>query len=236
MRTKLEPLLCELHAHTAWSDGRLTPRELCDLYGRSGFDVLAVTDHSIRGDGCVDAGNFDAYLEDVAAEAVRARELYDLLVIPGLELTYDDPDAAQAAHAVAVGLRSFVGVGNGLEPALRAARAQGAALVAAHPYALDDAATSSRGTGASAASPATWAPLVDRFELFNRDTLFSWVADARLPTVACGDFHDETHLATWKTLLPCARTEAAVVAYLRSTRPAFLVNLGASQAALARAA
>jgi len=43
-----EPLLCELHAHTTWSDGVLTPAELVDLYGRCGFDVLAVTDHVVR--------------------------------------------------------------------------------------------------------------------------------------------------------------------------------------------
>jgi hypothetical protein len=39
VRTKLEPLLCELHAHTTWSDGVLTTRELVDLYGRSGFEL-----------------------------------------------------------------------------------------------------------------------------------------------------------------------------------------------------
>ena len=43
-----EPLLCELHAHTTWSDGALTLPQLVDLYGRSGFDVLAVTDHVVR--------------------------------------------------------------------------------------------------------------------------------------------------------------------------------------------
>ena len=62
-------------------------------------------------------------------------------------------------------------------------------------------------------------------EFLNRDTLFSWVATAGLPAVACGDFHEHTHLATWKTLLPCARDEASVVGYLRSARPAFIVDL-----------
>jgi predicted metal-dependent phosphoesterase TrpH len=37
MRRKVEPLLCELHAHTRWSDGELTLPELVDLYGRNGF-------------------------------------------------------------------------------------------------------------------------------------------------------------------------------------------------------
>jgi len=39
-------LLCELNAHTTWSDGELRLPELVDLYGRSGFDVLCVTDHA----------------------------------------------------------------------------------------------------------------------------------------------------------------------------------------------
>jgi hypothetical protein len=39
------PLLCELHAHSTWSDGDLTLTELVDLYGMHGFDVLCVTDH-----------------------------------------------------------------------------------------------------------------------------------------------------------------------------------------------
>ena len=52
MATKLAPLLCELHAHTTWSDGALSVRELADLYGRAGFDVLAVTDHSVPGALC----------------------------------------------------------------------------------------------------------------------------------------------------------------------------------------
>ena len=50
MHRKLEPLLCELHAHTTWSDGALNLPELVDLYGRNGFDVLCVTDHVNRTD------------------------------------------------------------------------------------------------------------------------------------------------------------------------------------------
>ena len=39
-------LLCDFHVHTTWSDGRLTLRDVVDLYGQTGkFDVLAITDH-----------------------------------------------------------------------------------------------------------------------------------------------------------------------------------------------
>ena len=60
------PLLCELHAHTTWSDGALSIHELVDLYGRCGFDVLAITDHVVRGAEPLD---FDAYLTEIDAEA-----------------------------------------------------------------------------------------------------------------------------------------------------------------------
>jgi predicted metal-dependent phosphoesterase TrpH len=224
MPTKSPPLLCELHAHTTWSDGSFTVRELCDLYGRRGFDVLSVTDHAPRGAREVHAGNFASYLDDVQEEARRARILYDLLVVPGLELTYDDPDPYLAAHVVAIGLREYVGLDEGLEPALATARAQGAALVAAHPYSPEQLGTATRCTAAFGARPEL-ARLVDRFELFNRNTLFGWVAVAGLPAIATGDFHRLEHLSTWKTLLPCVKDEAAVVDYLRSRRPAFLVRL-----------
>jgi predicted metal-dependent phosphoesterase TrpH len=224
MPTKPPPLLCEFHAHTTWSDGDLTVRGLCDLYGTRGFDVLAVTDHAPRAGGDVHAGNHAAYLAEIEAEAERARVLYDLVVIPGLELTYDDPDPLEAAHVVAVGLRGFVDLGAGLENALVQARTRGAALVAAHPYSPEQLAVSARATGAFGARPEL-ARLVDRFELFNRHTLFGWVAAAGLPGIATGDFHRSEHLATWKTLLPCAKDEVSVVQYLRSQRPAYLVRL-----------
>ncbi|HZS23573.1 MAG TPA: PHP domain-containing protein [Gaiellaceae bacterium] len=235
MRRKREPLLCELHAHTTWSDGALALEDLVDLYGRSGFDVLCVTDHVNRTDDPwlppgtprrgVHAGNHAAYRSAVEAEAERARREYDLLLLPGLELSCNDLDPNLAAHAVAVGCRAFVDVDVGLESALARARGEGAALVAAHPFRARRAGPTGRQTLRFAREWRTLAPLVDRFELFNRFDLFAWVAQRGLPAVATGDFHRPEHLAGWKTLLPCAKDEDAVVAYLRSARPAFLTRL-----------
>jgi hypothetical protein len=223
-RPKPSPLLCELHAHTTWSDGALGVRALCDLYGQNGFDVLAITDHATRDGGYVDVESFDTYLAEIESEAARAARRYGLLVLPGLELTYDDPDPLLAGHAVALGLRSFVDVAPGLERALAAARASRAALVAAHPYSPAELAGATRGTAAFAARPELRS-LVDRFELFNRHTLFGWVAAAGLPSVANGDFHRLEHLGGWKTMIPCAHSERAVVDYLRSRRPTYFVRL-----------
>ncbi|MBV8258246.1 MAG: hypothetical protein JO073_10565 [Actinobacteria bacterium] len=236
MRRKVEPLLCELHAHTRWSDGELTLPELVDLYGRNGFDVLAVTDHVVRTDdpfipkasqpSCVHAGNHAAYLAAIEVEAERARREYDLLLVPGLELTFNDSDPFLAAHAVAVGCRAFVGVDHGIDAALVHARSEGAALVAAHPYrAMGRASSPARATQRWSRHWRRLRLLVDRWELFNREELFGWVADRGLPAVANGDFHTPEHLFGWKTLLPCAKSEDAVLAYLRSGRPAFLTRI-----------
>src|SRR5215813_11940883 len=164
-----DDLLCELHSHTTWSDGDLTMRELVDLYGQAGFDVLCVTDHVVRtGTEHVHAGNHAAYLEAVDAETERVRGRYGMLVLAGLELTDDDDDPARAAHAVAVGLRTYVGLEHGLDAALREARAAGAALIAAHPYAAGQGADAVRRTERFATEPAWTARHLDRVELFNR--------------------------------------------------------------------
>ena len=214
-------LLCELHAHSRWSDGDLELTELVDLYGQAGFDVLCVTDHVVRNDPShVHAGNHAAYVEAIAAEAERARERYGLLVLPGLELTDDHDDPRRAAHAVAVGLHVYVGLEHGLDPALREARAAGAALIAAHPYAPGQEGRASRATERFAAEPGWTSRMVDRTELFNRWERFSAVG--RVPVVANGDFHRPEHLSSWKTLLPCQQREQDIVAFLRSTRAARL--------------
>jgi hypothetical protein len=122
-----------------------------------------------------------------------------------------------------------------LADSLRAARAAGAALVAAHPH-DDGGRHPTRTTRRFWRERDTLGRLVDRFELFNRNELYGWVADAGLPVVANGDFHRLEHLATWKTLLPCPKDERAVVSYLRSDRPAYLTRLDDEPGRAVRAA
>jgi predicted metal-dependent phosphoesterase TrpH len=78
-------LLCDFHVHTAWSDGRLSLRDVIDLYGKTRrFDVIAITDHILmRRDLLARAGRllslgrrtfsvtedqFEAYLADIERE------------------------------------------------------------------------------------------------------------------------------------------------------------------------
>jgi hypothetical protein len=235
MRNSRSPLLAELHAHTTWSDGALTVRELVDLVGSRGFDVLCVTDHVVRTDdpwlGARDAGDvgvtlehYPAYRAELEREATRAEALYDLLLLPGLELTYNDRDPRRAAHAVAIGLDEHIGVDRGIVSAVLDAARAGAAVVAAHPYQDEAAHVEARLTQRWARDEG-FRRLAHRFELFNRDQLFGWVAEERLPCVATGDVHQPSHVAGWKTLVPCAKDAAAVVDYLRSPRPVYLARV-----------
>ena len=100
MHRKVSPLLAELHSHTTWSDGDLSVRELVELYGSAGFDVLCVSDHAYREDDPVitpmargvGAEAYAEYLAEIESEAILALRRYGLLVIPGLELSYNDTD------------------------------------------------------------------------------------------------------------------------------------------------
>ena len=232
-------LLCELHAHTTWSDGYLNLPELVDLYGRHEFDVLCVTDHVVRLDdpmaSAIDSWTWPGYLRALRAEAERAFAEYGLLVIPGLELSDNHEDPDRSAHALALGLERHVAVDGGIVAALEAANEQGAALIAAHPYSADDW-TPLRPTRRIAQELGTFRGLIHRYELFNRDEVFSWVAEAHLPVIASGDVHRDTQLASWKTLLPCDKDLGAVVDYLRSPGRVLLMPFAPERRQAARLA
>jgi predicted metal-dependent phosphoesterase TrpH len=234
-RPPRRPLLCELHAHTTWSDGELDPDRLVDLYRARRFDVLCITDHVVRTTDptshAVDERTHSAYLNAVDEVAERARNDHGMLVIPGLEPTYSDMDADLAVHALAVGLRRYVGVDDGPRAATAEARAAGAAIIAAHPHGEERDPTPGRTTRGVHRDPTRMRDLVDRYELVNRHDVFPWVARERLPSVACGDAHLAEHVLTWKTLLGCGQSETAVVRFLRSAAPAHLTRVDEATAA-----
>lgn len=218
------PLLCELHAHTTWSDGEFTLTELVDLYGMHRFDVLCVTDHVLpEGPLYLTAAAHGRYVKAIEREARRAREQYNLVLVPGLELTFDHEDPDEAAHALVLGTRSWIPLDHGLEHALRVARGEGAAVIAAHPHGRVPDPKEVRTTRWFWRNRDRIGDLVDRWEIINRGQTFGWIAELELPPIASGDFHRREHLETWKTSVPCRKTERDFVAHLRSDRPTYIV-------------
>jgi predicted metal-dependent phosphoesterase TrpH len=225
-------LLCDFHVHTRWSDGRLSIREVVDLYGRTGhFDVIAITDHILmERDLLARAGRlatlgyrhfsvtkdrFDVYLEEIATEGQRARRMYDLLVIPGAEITQNHIRSKRNSHIVALNLQQYVSADQPAENILRAIRHQGAVSIACHPHHR----TTRRveiGTCYLWDHRKRLADLVDVWEAANRDDLFSVTSLKHYPYVANSDFHKPKHLYSWKTLLRCEKTWEAIAHTLRA--------------------
>lgn len=225
-------LLCDFHVHTRWSDGRLSLRDVVDLYGRTGrFDVIAITDHILmrrdllaraarlmslgRREFSVTEARFQAYLEDIATEAKRAKRLYDLLVIPGAEITQNHIRSKKNSHIVGLNLSEYVSADQSAEDILRAIRSQGALSIACHPHHR----TTRRveiGTCFLWDHRKRLMRLVDVWEAANRDDLFSVTSLKHYPYVANSDFHKPKHLYSWKTLLRCEKNWDAIARTLRA--------------------
>ncbi len=225
-------LLCDFHVHTTWSDGRLSIREVIDLYGQTGrFDVIAITDHILmRQDLLARAGRlitlgmkrfsvtedcFADYMAEIKSEARRARKLYDLLVIPGAEVTQNHLRSRKNAHIVALNLTEYISADQSAEDILKEIRRQGAFSIACHPH--------HRTTRRIEISTCyLWdnrkrlLELVDVWEAANRDDLFSVTSLKHYPYVANSDFHKAKHLYSWKTLLRCEKNWEAVARTLRA--------------------
>jgi hypothetical protein len=225
-------LLCDFHVHTRWSDGRLSLREVVDLYGSTGrFDVIAITDHILmERDFLARAGRlaslgfrrfsvtedrFAAYLADIVAEGKRARRLYDLLVIPGVEVTQNHLRSKKNSHIVALNVREYISADQSAEAILRDIRRQGGISIGCHPHHR----TTRRleiGTCYLWDNRKRLVGLVDVWEAANRDDLFSVTSLKHFPYVANSDFHKPKHLYSWKTLLRCEKNWEAIARTLRS--------------------
>jgi hypothetical protein len=216
-------LLADLHIHTTWSDGRLSMPEVVDLFGESGHDVIAITDHVVNSDNLIGqvthrfgltvrGDNFDAYRAEIEREARRAWDQYRMLVLPGFELTQNRFRRNTSAHALALGVDDFIPAEGGVEDMLTRAHDAGAVVVACHPHEQSEW---------FANTFYLWnrrdevSPLIHLWELACRWDLFPPVSRARFPFVGNSDFHDRPHLYAWKTLLPCAKTVSEVIVTLK---------------------
>jgi predicted metal-dependent phosphoesterase TrpH len=202
-----------------------------DLYGRTGrFDVIAITDHILmkrdllgraarlatlgRREFSVTPERFDAYLEDIATEAQRAKQLYGMLVIPGAEITQNHIRSRKNSHIVALNIREHITADQPAEEILKEIRRQGAVSIACHPHHR----TTTRleiGTCYLWEHRRRVAGLVDVWEAANRDDLFSVTSLKHYPYIANSDFHKPKHLYSWKTLLRCEKEWSAIAQTLR---------------------
>ena len=225
-------LLCDFHVHTRWSDGRLSLRDVVDLYGRTKrFDVIAITDHILmerdllaragrlmslgQREFSVTKPRFADYIAAIQEEGERARKLYGMLVIPGAEITQNHIRSRKNSHIVGLNLKKWVSADQPAEKILQEIRRQGALSIACHPHHR----TTRRveiGTCYLWDHRKRVAGLVDVWEAANRDDLFSVTSLKHYPYVANSDFHKPKHLYSWKTLVRCEKNWDAIADALRS--------------------
>lgn len=79
-------LKSDLHIHTIFSDGHVTPEERVKEAWKEGLDVIAITDHLGPGRSYIQSDHNTAY--NLAAQAAQGR---NLLVIHGTEITRKKP-------------------------------------------------------------------------------------------------------------------------------------------------
>ena len=87
----------DFHTHTFLSDGVLAPTELIRRAIHNGYRVIAVTDH-------VGPGNLEFVIKALVKDCAAASKRWDILALPGVEITYvpkDDIDMiAREARAL----------------------------------------------------------------------------------------------------------------------------------------
>ena len=215
-------LLADFHIHTTWSDGTLSIAEVIDLFGRTGHDVIAITDHVVNSDTLlgkvahrfgltVSARNFGVYRAEIEREKRRAWDQYKMIVLPGFELTQNAITRRASAHVLALGVDEFISADGSVENMLARARAQSRIVVACHPHEQSDWFSNTF---------YLWnrrdqvRDLVHLWEIATRFDLFPPVARAKYPYIGNSDFHRPEHLYAWKTLLPCDKNEQAVLSAL----------------------
>lgn len=217
-------LLCDFHIHTTYSDGVLPLPKVVDLFGQSGHDVIAITDHIVNQDSglgriahrirhSLDAEGWKRYRSEIEREAERAREVYGMLVLPGAEMTRNTIHRDTSVHVLALGLDEYLSADGDPLDMIREIRARDAVSVACHPHEMSEWFAN------------TWylwnrrkfvAPLLDRWEVGCRWELYPVVSRENLPHLANSDFHRPEHLYAWKSLVSAEKTREGVLEALRS--------------------
>jgi len=214
-------LLTDLHIHTTFSDGTIPIEDVVKIYGEAHFDAIAITDHlfdtqSPRGLELYDEGksikDLKGYFYKIEEVSRWARETYDLLVIPGLEIC----NLLEDYHILGIDLKEAINPNQSAEGVIQDIHHQGGLAIASHPhlklsYFIEDDRVSIRNHPLHLwKHREKYAHKLDAWEIANREDLFSIVSLEHLPFVANSDFHEPHHLTSWKSLIQAEKEKEAL--------------------------
>jgi len=203
------PLLCDLHIHSSYSDGQLSITELIDFYGRRRFDCICITYHladSRRLIGrlgkltrlTISPKQLTEYFEVIERERRRAWRKYSMLVMAGIEFNKEGLTKKSSAHLLGIDLSMPILDHLDLPETIAQIHSQGGLAIASHPHIMKS--EWGKNTLYFWENQERFAPLLDAWEIANRNNMFNPVSAKRLPYVANSDFHKPKHIYSWKTL------------------------------------
>jgi putative hydrolase len=79
-------VIYDFHTHTFNSDGELSPIELIHRAFIKGYKAIAITDHMAL-------GSLERVIKETSDDCTLARKYWDIIAIPGIELTHLPPEA-----------------------------------------------------------------------------------------------------------------------------------------------
>ena len=217
--TRTRALLCDFHIHSNYSDGKLTVPELVDFYGPRGFDCICITDHladprrvigklSKLSNLVLAESQLEEYFDVLDRERRRAWRKYGMLVLSGIEFNKDGLTKKSSAHLLGIDMQMPIASAMDLPETIAQLHAQGALAVASHPHVFQS--EWGKNTLYLLENQDEFAPLLDAWEIANRNDIFAPVGLKRLPFIANSDFHKPKHIYSWKTLLQCEKDPAAI--------------------------
>lgn len=102
-------MLYDFHTHTFHSDGTLSPIELIRRAFVAGYKAIAITDH-------VAVGSLGRIIKEISDDCALARAHWNILAIPGVELTHVPPSAISEVAARAKEMGAWLVVVHGETP------------------------------------------------------------------------------------------------------------------------
>ena len=212
-------LLCDFHIHTNYSDGKLSVPEIIDFYGERGFDCICITDHladprrllgkiTELANCTLGQGQVAEYFSVIERERQRAWRRYKMLVMTGIEFNKDGYTRKTSAHLLGIDLKAPIDPSLEIPEIIEKIHEQGGLAVASHPHIMKS--EWGKNTLYLWENQEKYAPLLDAWEIANRNNIFNDVGLKRLPFIANSDFHKPKHIYSWKTLIHAEKDYEAI--------------------------
>ena len=214
--------LADLRIRSTFSDGKLTIPEIVDFYGTRKFGAIAITDllsesATLLGKTTVSLnrsltnGMFAFYMGILKSEAKRAWDQYQMVLIPGLELTQNSMIKARAAQVIGLGISEFINADQDVVELAKKIHAQGGLAIAGNSRYLWERALEIQND-------------FDAWEMSRGKTLHRKLLRSTLRKGVGGFIRNPRHAGSWKSVFFCEKNQAAILSAIKEQKLCFVFH------------